>query len=176
MDKDKAVQIVDGKIIINPKVMTVGEEYAIKRKRKTYRYRLLNDGDSNILEITIGRKRSAMLNLKSNPFKAFLKSKNRNSWIRFEDGDVYVRKAQRYLHGLDSPVECLDIANVSRDNEAPSGFMERMMSEAEKVAFESGRVVYVENVINEFLPQWFEKRGYIQCGNDSGIPSYYKEG
>ena len=117
-----------------------------------------------------------MLNLNSNPFKAFLKSKNRNSWIRFEDGDVYVRKAQRYLHGLDSPVECLDIANVSRDNESPSGFMERMMSEAEKVAFESGRVVYVENVINKFLPQWFEKRGYIQCGNDSGIPSYYKEG
>ena len=47
--------------------------------------------------------------------------------------------------------------------------MELLENEAIKVA--DG--LYIENVLNEFLPNYFLKRGYVQARQEN-IPSFYK--
>ena len=53
-----------------------------------------------------------------------------------------------------------------------TGFMKQFMISAEKAAHEYECGIYVENVMNEFLPKWFERRGYILEPNEL-CPSYY---
>lgn len=92
-----------------------------------------------------------------------------SKWTKFEDGQVYLhRHSQVVLDGGMHP--CVTLAsvtrpcrssNVSRDPSVrSSGFMERLMDLVESRAFDAGKGVLCESVLNEFLPMWLLRRGY----------------
>ena len=98
-------------------------------------------------------------------------------WTRFEDGEVYIRKFSKCVFEGDF-VECMSLGNVNRPGRKlefdatvkSSGFMGRLMDVIEQHAAINNRHVKIENVLNEFLPDWYEQRGYMEMG---GIPRCY---
>ncbi len=50
--------------------------------------------------------------------------------------------------------------------------MARFMRDLEREAKRYGLDVYVEKVINRWLPEWLELRGYLQAG-DPSPPSFH---
>ena len=91
-------------------------------------------------------------------------------WIRYENSDLYLRRGFRYF--FKAKTLTLEVANVTRDGRdsnikfnpmiESTGFMNRLMGDVESVALDHGLAVYIENVMNEFLPRWFRRRGYVE--------------
>ena len=102
-------------------------------------------------------------------------------WLDYEDAEVYVRLSWRYIDGIQ--VRMLDLANVVRSSRydnvqfdpsvKSTGFMKRLMEDFESRALEIADGVYVESVMNEFLPDWFVRRGYMLVP-DSWPLSFYR--
>ena len=108
---------------------------------------------------------------------------HRPAWIKFEDGKAYIRLSYRTL-GTVKMERWVDLANVNRPRRIhnmqfnpkarSTGFMRRLMTMLEDEALRHNAAgVYVENVLNEFLPAWFERRGYTKIGDDQ-MPCFYK--
>ena len=107
-----------------------------------------------------------------------------NAWVEFEDdGEVYLRFGRHLING--EVQQTLDLANARRDSRADnmyrdgrypsSGFMLRLIESIELHALNQGvEYVYVESVLNEFLPAWFERHGYTFVTN-SNPACYYKQ-
>lgn len=81
-------------------------------------------------------------------------------------------------------VRTLDLANISRESRSrnvsndpsgvqSSGFMSRLMDDVESRASELGDGVFIETVLNEFLPDWFRRRGYTDLP-DTKPPCFYR--
>ena len=91
---------------------------------------------------------------------------------QYEDASVYVRRSQRYLDGtLYKFFDLAGVARASRNDNAhydakqqSTGFMRRLMDVIEQKAIADDGV-FIENVINEFLPDWFRSRGYVEMVN-----------
>ena len=108
-------------------------------------------------------------------------STKENAWVSFEDAEVYVRVTKRYLNN--KGVRTIEIANVTRESRAENidynplikstGFMNRLMNKLETYAVKHKIIVYVESILNEFLPEWYERRGYTRVQGTSP-PSFYK--
>lgn len=97
----------------------------------------------------------------------FIDSPLRNVWLRGDGIEIYVRKG---VHA-NYPGACLDIANVSvRDELQRQGIFSRWLAEAETLARSRFEYVYIENVMNEFLPAFLVKQGYIV---HRGFPDSY---
>lgn len=79
------------------------------------------------------------------------------AWIVVPGLQVYVRLTQRYLNG--QLWDTLDLATLQAD-EPGSGALSTWMPEVESFADDMSRIIYVENVINERLRDWLERRGY----------------
>lgn len=109
--------------------------------------------------------------------EGFLASPMRAAWIR-EEGDlaVYVRRGHRPAAGGGIGV-WLDLANMEVDEELRGrGAFGRFLERAEKAALAAElEGVWVENVINERLRGFLERRGYGICGPDREFaPSFSK--
>ena len=104
-----------------------------------------------------------------------------NEWVSFEDAEAYIRVSKRYLKN--EFIKTIEIANVTKESRSENvdynptvkstGFMNRLMNKLETYATKHGIVVYVENVLNEFLPKWYERREYTRV-QGSFPPSFYK--
>ena len=104
-----------------------------------------------------------------------------NAWYEFEDGEAYIRVSQRYLRegGRRRAVPTLELSSVHRESRhdnceydssvKSTGFMDRIMTEVETIADVRGLVVFVENVLNGFLPEWFIRRGYARVEEVGGL-------
>lgn len=83
----------------------------------------------------------------------------RNAWVRFRNGEIYMRRAPRQ-HMVDGRyIETeLDIANVRFEPEGQGGFTSLLDT------LEPRYGIYVENVLNPRLHDWLKRRGYSQVG------------
>ena len=103
-----------------------------------------------------------------------------SEWVTFEDGEMYVRLTWRFFDREQKAT--IESANVVRPcrhdnmtinpNMESSGFMKRRMEKIEGYARRTGRIVFVESVLNEFLPRWYFDRGY-ELMPQSCPPSFY---
>ena len=119
----------------------------------------------------------------SNPIERFLESQRKVGYIRYEDAQVYLRKSVRRSDDQPGVRRCLDLSSISRKsrsdnihydpNATSTGFMARFMADLEDQATRFGMDVYVENVINGWLPECLEERGYTQVG-EPDPPNFYR--
>jgi hypothetical protein len=105
----------------------------------------------------------------------FLLSDYRNQYISYKSLEVYVRKNKHYLnHKLVSSIDLANIKNLKRmDNihynpkRRRTGLLREfdtlMKDLATKYSYDG---IYVENVINDFLPQKLKNLGYEQLGEE----------
>ena len=97
----------------------------------------------------------------------FLDSPLRNTWLYGDGIEIYVRKGIHAAH----PGASLDIANVGvQEALQRRGIFSRWLAEAETLARGRFQYVYIENVLNEFLPAFLVKQGYTV---HRGIPDSY---
>ena len=81
----------------------------------------------------------------------------------------------------------LVLASMSRDSrhdnvlidetKKSTGFMDEFMGLLEKESIKHADGIVLENILNPFLPGYFERRGYTlwdECFNNPRMPSYYK--
>lgn len=94
--------------------------------------------------------------------KAFLNSKQRNSWLHFTVMNVYVRKGIHRVFGETRAT--FDIANITvREEVQNNGYFTLFTSIVEEFDFP----VYVENVYDEWLVQSLCKRGFTIASTDA---------
>lgn len=104
---------------------------------------------------------------------SFLSSGKRNQWCRFDAFciDAYLRNTTRWRNG--ELVDTLDIGSFQVDeDEQGKGNFTRFIENAEEAARFHDKIIFVENVLTEFVQKFFEKRGYDKAVIAS-IPSYY---
>lgn len=91
----------------------------------------------------------------------FLLSPARSAWLSEPGINVYVRKALRPVDG--ARVRCLDVANIEVPGPLQkSGIFSRWLLNAEALARGEYGCVMVENVLNEHLPAYLLRNGYIE--------------
>jgi predicted acetyltransferase len=81
---------------------------------------------------------------------------------------IYVRKSKRYINGI--LIECIDIANVSVDDEMRgqgifTRFLERLINEYD---FN----IYIESIINPSVERIGTKLGFIRTGSIEDVNMY----
>ena len=110
----------------------------------------------------------------------------RGVWTKFEDSEVYIC-LNHDIYIQKEKYNSIRIANFLRKNRfvekkpnvKSTGFCDRLFSFIEDFADNNNKIVFIENVMNEFLPEWLERRGYNKyIGNMSfnvcSPPSYYR--
>ena len=112
--------------------------------------------------------------------KATKKTLPYSEWIKYEDAEVYLRKGKRMIEN--EIVDTLEFSSISRKSRErnvetnPSanstGFMNRFTSKLEQAAKKNGWVMYIENIMNDFLPAWYKKRGYKVVPGSSPLSMY----
>ena len=107
-------------------------------------------------------------------------------WRTFrEDGMVYTRLAPHLIDG--QRVTMIELANFYREgvqanvkarrDTKSTGFLDSLMTKLESDARLYADGVYVECILNEWLPEWLERRGYKRDRRhpeDDLAPSYYR--
>ena len=109
--------------------------------------------------------------------RKFLESGDAWTYIEYEDAQVFLRKSSRRIDRNSGIRACLDLSSIRREsrsgntdydpNAVSTGFMARFMRDLEREASQHGLDIYVEKVINGWLPEWLEQRGYLQVGDPS---------
>ena len=109
--------------------------------------------------------------------RTFLGKKSRAQWLSHGTATFYTRQSQRILPGSRDLQPTLDLANIMTEGE--QGGMENALSiyrwvdACEKVAKETGRALFVENVFNETLCRFFRQRKYQEI-ETYGVSSFCK--
>lgn len=104
----------------------------------------------------------------------FIVSKANNKWIKFDEGEVYVRKSMRYF---DKNIwyKALDLANINiKEEHRGKGYLTFILEVLENAAKDYGYdIVYLENVLdNPRLEEFYKRKGYLELSRD--IPCFYK--
>lgn len=104
--------------------------------------------------------------------ETFIKSGIHNQWIKEGRGlSVYVRQGRRYIKG--TYYNTLDLATIT-SNKPGSGqltpFIEKSEALALKYHFE---MIFIENVLNERLLGWFERRRYTKIETGGHVSFYF---
>lgn len=89
-----------------------------------------------------------------------------NLWYAFEDLhlNVYIRLTSRMIEGV--VTQTLDLASVEVEEEFQGkGFFTQFLDGIEALAKTHNRVIYVESILNSFLPEVLRRRGYVQIGS-----------
>lgn len=104
--------------------------------------------------------------------QAFLNSSLRNTWIKYPNFEVYVRKGYHLLEGKQAIT--FDVANIHVHEEARGkGIFSTWLDMVETMAHEEGfDAVYVENLLNPLLANFLVRAGYTRTG-PMDLSSYY---
>lgn len=104
------------------------------------------------------------------PIEEFLDSRNRNEWLTYDSGlGVYIRKSSR-LKG-EEWIPCVDVANLELvKGLRGKGIFTEWITRLEDIADARDMHVYVENLLNDRLAQFFLRRDYYVVSNHCNIP------
>ncbi len=88
----------------------------------------------------------------------------RSRWFEVGPLEIYLRSGTRWYNG--HGVNVIDVGNVKIADERKrgKGLFTKILGELETIAHESGRAVFVENLLNERLEKFLQRRGYT-CTN-----------
>ena len=82
------------------------------------------------------------------------------AWVHGEEGEIYLRIAQRHLQG--KRTRCLDIATVNiYEQYRSSGVLTSVVQEVEKQGKRYAVPAYAENLFEDRLVQFFIARGWL---------------
>lgn len=111
-------------------------------------------------------------------FIAWLRGDMRPAWVTYKDASIYVRRSPRIVDGR--KLWFIDLANFSRKSRntnveynpkaKSTGFLRELFDYAEEAAQHYADGVFVESVLNEWLPGWLERRGYTRKADGYGKP------
>lgn len=104
-----------------------------------------------------------------NELKIFLNSKDRNTWIRTNILQVYVRKGIHLINN--NLVTTLDIANIEVKDKN-KGIGTKFINIAH--LSHNFKATFIESILNERFYQYLQKNGWNKIEN-SLPPSVYKE-
>ena len=83
-------------------------------------------------------------------------------WAEFGPTQIYYRIIKRYVTDTTSMtlrINCIDIANIIiKEKFQRKGIFKNILSRIEQLGNETNRYVYIENVHNEYLHEYFTKR------------------
>jgi hypothetical protein len=113
----------------------------------------------------------------------FLNGSLRDSYIRYKNIDCYFKKSTINIDG--ERYNALIISNVKNikrsDNiqinpkKKRTGLYKEFSDYTEKLARDHGfDGIYVESIVNQFLPSWLERNGYVAVNIDRGTINYWK--
>jgi hypothetical protein len=100
-------------------------------------------------------------------FKLFLSSNQKNAWIYFDEGSIYLRKSKRNnprpCSGIENTtfIDFIDLANVQM-NTPRQGDFTRILNWLEQQELN----LMVESVLDAWFADWLERRNYLvvsQC-------------
>lgn len=137
-------------------------------------------------EMALNMNTRQVKNARPNWLVDFMKSRAVNNlWLKHETLSLYLRKSILMIEG--SQTKCLVLANCmnakrranvyANSNAKRTGKFKLVMDALECQAIEHDYpVVYVENVLNEFLPGVLARYGYtmISNGTEDLSPCFYK--
>ena len=94
-----------------------------------------------------------------------------SAYVTYGDAEIYLRDTYRYVLGR--RLKSLDLVRITResrydnvqavDNPTSTGFMREVMDLLDHKAWEFDcDIIYVESVLNGFLPDWFKRNGFSQ--------------
>lgn len=121
--------------------------------------------------------------LKENNPASFVASAIRNEYVNFKGLSAYLRKGKMAIDGeIKNTIQLANIANSKRPmnmeidpNPKSTGKFSALMAELEALAKEHGYDgVYVESVLNDFLPDVLERYGYSSVNTNTGAKNYWK--
>ncbi|MEG1121238.1 MAG: GNAT family N-acetyltransferase [Citrobacter sp.] len=99
-----------------------------------------------------------------------------NEWFKYYPIDVYIRSTRRILNGTEYLT--LDFSSCSvHPAQEGKGYYAALTDRLQSIADKHGMALYAENVLNDKLIPFYEKRGYIKLANDNcfgACPSYYR--
>lgn len=99
-----------------------------------------------------------------NGIQDFLASQRPNAWLRYENLDVFVRRAHHIIDRRgDELVETFDIANLSieQPTDRGRGTFKRFLVDVKAALEESDlKVIYVENVLSPEFQIGVERMGF----------------
>lgn len=112
----------------------------------------------------------------------FLSSPSRNSWIKYKSLELYVRKSHRTINGEE--INAFDIANMKnvrrpqnfnfKAKHSRTGLFKEFIAEASPMLPQFDGI-YIENVLNEFLPDVLLRYGFTQIPlSDPTLKCFWK--
>lgn len=121
--------------------------------------------------------------LKEHTPAGFVASVIRNEYVNFNGLSAYLRKGKMAIDGeIKNTIQLANLTNPKRPtnmeidpNPKSTGKFSALMAELEALAKENGYDgVYVESVLNDFLPDVLERYGYSQVNTNTGTKNYWK--
>lgn len=110
------------------------------------------------------------------------RNKERTSYVKYKDCKLDIKVNTRRIDGkIVKVLEILTILRESRNNNyfinpaiKRTGFMAEMMDEIEMhvIVEDIADAIWMDTVVNEFLPKWLEKRGYSRYPGIFGTDIY----
>ena len=112
-----------------------------------------------------------------------------NQYYNFEGSEIYLKRYGAVVVNT-KVMPCIVVSHISHKGHEENvrkvvpkpqstGFMDRLMTLIEARADQVGFLVVIENIMNEWLPEWFERRGYEYTeSRDMGLadlPSMYRQ-
>ena len=91
-------------------------------------------------------------------------NKKYNGWLYFPEYylNIYLRITKRYINGTFH--NSIDLATISVDEDCRNqGHFTRFLNHVEQVADKSGRIVYIESIVNKQFKKFLLKSGYSEC-------------
>lgn len=98
-----------------------------------------------------------------------LDSPRRNSWLRFNSFDVYVRVSVRYHQGLKRNVNCFDIANINVHTPGKGTFTKWLLSLGKILEPRGFEAIYVESVQNQLFAAHLRTIGMYEVSSEYDV-------
>jgi hypothetical protein len=121
--------------------------------------------------------------LQENDPSGFISSTLRNEWVKFDGLKVHLRKGSMHIdNDIKNATQLANLENPKRETNIyydpahkSTGKFSALMIESKKLAVENKYDgVYVESILNEFLPDVLKRYGYSPVNGRGGSINYWK--
>ena len=181
----KLIELFEGVGIIVPNVNTTVDVKPGETKRQAEKFGNTIGDDGQPPSYWYSAKLAAKKKkLKENELSGFMDSKIRNEYIKFNGLVVYLRKGPIGINGeIKNAIQLANVTNPRRSDNLTSdpkrkstGRFSALMAALEKMAVEHGYDgVFVESILNDFLPSVLDRYGYSAVNETGFDVNYWKD-